>query len=574
MASRKASEALVQSMVNHGIRYVFGIPGAKVDQLFDTLEHGGIEGAPRLIVTHNEQDAALMAAGVGRLTGTPGVAAGTSGPGASNLATGLVTATAEGDPVIAIAGQVPRNDESRLTHQSIDSRGLMAPITKSSVEVQDPEAISEAFANAYATAVSPKQGAAFLSVPQDVLGHPVSSEPIAGVPEPTEQIPNPDSLRTILERIRKAKLPVILAGARASEEEVAASLQRFLRTNHLPVVETFQGAGIIPRDLERLYFGRVGLFRNQPGDEILRNSDLVIAVGYDPIEYEARNWNAEGNASIITIDTVTPEFTREYQPEMVIYGISPVLDALTSLCERIGGEWHLPQESREYLDGLRERLDENAVPPLMGISDETRKQIKASDRARLIHPLEIINDLQQRVNDDMTVSVDVGSHYIWMARNFRSYRPRHLLFSNGMQTLGVGLPWAIAAALVRPGKTVVSVSGDGGFLFSGAELDIAAREHLPIMQLILNDSHYDMVRFQEVSKYGRDSGVELGHIDFVKYAQSFGVEGVHVDDEHPLDQALDWAFAHAQSGPAVLDIPVDYSHNHELNESLLQDRMG
>ena len=147
MSAMIASEALVQSMINHGIQYVFGIPGAKVDQLFETLEHSDAPDKPRLIVTRHEQDAALMAAGVGRLTGTPGVAVGTSGPGASNLATGLVTATAEGDPVIAIAGQVPRNDESRLTHQSIDSRSLMLPITKSSVEVQDPNTIDEAFTN-------------------------------------------------------------------------------------------------------------------------------------------------------------------------------------------------------------------------------------------------------------------------------------------------------------------------------------------------------------------------------------------------------------------------------------------
>ena len=581
MTSRKASEALVQSMVNHGIRYVFGIPGAKVDQLFDTLEHGGIAGAPRLIVTRNEQDAAFMAAGIGRLTGVPGVAVGTSGPGASNLATGLVTATAEGDPVIGIGGQVPRNDESRLTHQSIDSRGLMAPITKSSIEIQDPETISEAFTNAYATAVSPKKGAAFLSIPQDVMGHEVAHDAIAGVPDPAEQIPDPAGLAAILERIRKAKLPVILAGERASEQDTADALRRFLSINHLPVVETFQGAGIIPRDLEHLYFGRVGLFRNQPGDEILRNSDLVLAVGYDPIEYEARNWNAGGTATIISIDDVSPEITREYQPQTVIsHGIEPVLTALTQLCEQAGGvsTWHLPDESRTYLDGLRKRLDESSRPRFgLGDGHRTTRQ-----DANLIHPLEIINALQQRVTDDMTVSVDVGSHYIWMARNFRSYQPRHLLFSNGMQTLGVGLPWAIAAALVRPGNTVVSVSGDGGFLYSGAELDVAVREHLHIVQLIWNDSHYDMVRFQEVSKYGRDSGVALGHVDFVRFAQSFGAQGVHVvrnatpgqreGDERSLEDALDWAFA--QDGPVVVDIPVNYADNHELNESLLQDRMG
>lgn len=561
----KASQALVQSMISHGIQYVFGIPGAKVDQLFETLQYSTAPGTPRLIVTRHEQDAALMAAGVGRLTGTPGVAVATSGPGASNLATGLVTATAEGDPVIAIAGQVPRNDVSRLTHQSIDSRSLMAPITKSSVEIQDPNTISEAFANAYAVATNSKKGAVFLSVPQDVMGHEVTREPIGRLPEYQQQAPDPASVAMLIERIRTAKLPVILAGMRASERAAATALRRFLAINRLPVVETFQGAGIISHDLERLYFGRVGLFRNQPGDEILRRSDLVIAIGYDPIEYEARNWNAERDTPIICIDDVIPEFSREYQPQTVIpYGIAPVLSTLTALSESDGGasSWHLPQESRSYLDGLRNRLEERSVPG----------SVTAPGDSERIHPLQIIDALQRRVTDDMTVSVDVGSHYIWMARNFRSYEPRHLLFSDGMQTLGVGLPWAISAALVRPNSTVVSVSGDGGFLFSGQELDVAVREHLRIVQLIWDDGYYDMVRFQEMSKYGKDAGVALGHVDFVRYAESFGAQGVRVGDGTSLDDALDWAFT--QEGPVIVDIPVDYSHNHELNESLINDELS
>ncbi|MCH4208822.1 acetolactate synthase AlsS [Bifidobacterium sp.] len=585
-ASVKASEALAAAMIDHGIRYVFGIPGAKVDQLFETLQYSAMPGTPKLIITRNEQDAALMAAGIGRLTGTPAVAVATSGPGASNLATGLVTATAEGDPVIAIAGQVPRGDLSRLTHQSIDSRGMMSPITKSSVEVQDPDNLAEAFDNAYATAVAAKKGAAFISVPQDVMGHEVRSERASRLPVPAQQASDPSTLTELLARVRAAKLPVILAGMRASERDAAAALRRFLTVNHLPVVETFQGAGIIPRSLERLYFGRVGLFRNQPGDEILRRSDLVITVGYDPIEYEARNWNVLSSTPIVCIDDVIPEFTREFQPDTVIpYGITPTLAALASLCEagNAGGAaheadkageagvnasdaaWHLPKESRAYLNGLRGRLEQESLPPRPA-------QRTGPDGLALIHPLQIVHALQQRVDDDMTVSVDVGSHYIWMARNFRSYEPRHLLFSNGMQTLGVGLPWAIAAALVRPGKTVVSVSGDGGFLFSGQELDVAVREHLHIVQLVWNDEHYDMVRFQEMSKYGKDAGVALGHVDFVRYAESFGAKGRHVDGETSLDEALDWAFA--QDGPVVIDVPVDYSHNHELNESLIRDELS
>lgn len=200
---------------------------------------------------------------------------------------------------------------------------------------------------------------------------------------------------------------------------------------------------------------------------------------------------------------------------------------------------------------------------------DSQNRVPQKTAPGLIHPLAIINALQNKVDDDTTVTVDVGSHYIWMARHFRSYKPRHLLFSNGMQTLGVSLPWAIAAAFVRPGNPVVSVSGDGGFLFSGAEVATAVRLNLPIVQIIFNDGYYDMVRFQEIAKYGQDAGVKLGQVDFVKYAESFGAMGIKVTDKTQLSVALDKAFAARK--PVVIDIPVDYSDNVELKSALLKD---
>ncbi len=186
-----------------------------------------------------------------------------------------------------------------------------------------------------------------------------------------------------------------------------------------------------------------------------------------------------------------------------------------------------------------------------------------------MHPLAIIHALQERVDDDTTVTVDIGSHYIWMARYFRIYRPRHLLFSNGMQTLGVSLPWAIAAALTRPEKPVVSVSGDGGFLFSGQELETAVRLHLNIIQIIWTDGYYDMVKFQEIAKYGKDAGVKFGPVDYVKYAESFGAKGLQVTGLGDLDKVLDKAFK--TTGPVVVDIPVDYRDNIKLKSALMKD---
>lgn len=555
-SSYTGSDSILDSLINHDVPYIFGIPGAKIDLLFEQLEHSNRAKKPKLIITRHEQNAAFMAAGVGRITGKPGVVLTTSGPGVGNLATGLLTATAEGDPVLAIGGQVPRNDLLRLTHQSMRNAALFEPITKFSVEVQEPENISEVLANAYRAAESSKQGASFVSFPQDVVNAPVSSRPIKPLRKP---ILGPASLIEIEElakAIRNAQLPVLLLGMRASSPEVTKAVRELVRIANLPVVETFQGAGIISHDLEDHFYGRVGLFRNQPGDKLLKHSDLVITVGYDAIEYEPRNWNAEGDGKIIVIDDSPSEIDHNFEPEKELVGdIAQTIDLLTPHLK----DYQVGVDGEQYLETLRELQNKQDLPP-----------VPKQDSKR-IHPLSIISALQYRVDDEMTVSVDVGSFYIWMARHFRSYQPRHLLFSNGMQTLGVALPWAISAALLRPNSKSVSVSGDGGFLFSAQELETAVREKLDIVHIIWNDGYYDMVKFQEEIKYGHSAGVDFGPVDFVKLAEGYGAKGLRVEKPENLGKILDEAFQ--TEGPVVVDIPVDYSDNVKLGQSLLPDQL-
>ena len=547
---KQGSKYVVESMINHHVDYVFGIPGAKIDGVFNELEDQG----PELIVTRHEQNAAFMAQAIGRITGEPGVVIATSGPGASNLATGLVTATAEGDPVLAIAGQVKRSDLLKLTHQSMDNAALFQPITKYSAEIQDPETISEVIANAYRMAKSSKKGASFISIPQDVVDAPVQGNVIKPLSDPKLGSASADDIRYLAERIREAKLPVLLVGMRGSSEKETLAIRQLVGKTALPVVETFQAAGVISRELEAHFFGRVGLFRNQPGDMLLKRSDLVIAIGYDPIEYEARNWNAEKDARIIVIDEAPAEIDPFMQPERELIGdISATLDLLTGSLE----PQQVSEDAKEYLASLQAELTERDI-------------VQSKGEAGILHPLEVINTLQSKVTDDMTVTVDVGSHYIWMARHFRSYEPRHLLFSNGMQTLGVALPWAISAALVRPNTQIVSVSGDGGFLFSAQDLETAVRKKLNIVHLIWNDGHYNMVEFQEKMKYQRASGVDFGPVDFVKYAEAFGAKGIRATSVEELEKALEEGFA--TEGPVIIDIPIDYRDNEKLGETILPDQ--
>lgn len=546
------ADLIVDSLINHDVEYIFGIPGAKIDRVFDTLEDKG----PKLIVARHEQNAAFMAQGIGRMTGNPGVVITTSGPGVSNLATGLVTATDEGDPILAISGQVKRSDLLKRSHQSMKNVAMMEPVTKYAVEVNDPNTLSETIANAYREAKSGKPGASFVSIPQDVTDSLVSVKAIKPLTDPKLGSASVDDINYLAQAIRNAQLPVLLLGNGASTSKVTQAIRQLLTAVKLPVVETFQGAGIVSRELEEdTFFGRVGLFRNQPGDMLLKKADLVIAIGYDPIEYEARNWNAEISARIIVIDVAQAEIDTYFQPERELIG--DIADTIQLLLPAING-YSLPKTSVAYLQNLKKNVVEDV-------------KFDRKTKDGLVHPLDVIDVLQDNTTDDMTVTVDVGSHYIWTARYFKSYEPRHLLFSNGMQTLGVALPWAISAALIRPNTTIISLSGDGGFLFSAQELETAVRFQLPIIHLIWNDGKYNMVEFQEEMKYGRSSGVDFGPVDFVKYAESFGARGYRVDGKESFEQTLKQVLEEVKHGPILIDIPIDYKDNIKLGETILPD---
>lgn len=557
MANKKyGADIVTDSLVNHGVDLVFGIPGAKIDRLFETLEHPA-EGqrVPKLVVARHEQNAAFMAQAFARITGKTGVVIATSGPGVGNLATGLMTATAESDPIVAIGGQVPRNDLYRLTHQSTNSVALFSPITNLASEIQDPNNISEIIANAFAAANGAKKGATFVSLPQDVDDAQVTIEALPKITPAQQGAAAIKDIDWLAEQIKAAKLPVLLVGSRGSDDATVTALHQLLKQTTLPVVETFQGAGVIPRELEpETFFGRIGLFHNQTGDKLLKQSDLVITLGYDAIEYEPRNWNKENTLNIVALDTTPVQIDNNFVPQRQLVG--DLAQSLRLLIERLNG-YELPTTSEEVLKKLKADLrasDEPSYTPAQG---------------NLNHPLDVIKSIQAHVTDDMTVSTDIGSHYIWMARHFKSYVARHYLISNGMQTLGVGLPWALAAAMVRPNAKSVSVSGDGGFFFSAMELETAVRLGLNTVHIVWNDNaYYDMVKFQEETKYnGQSAGVKFGNIDLVKYAESFGAKGLRVETPDDLDTVLDEAFS--TQGPVVVDIPVDYSHNYELGSQLI-----
>lgn len=541
---RCGADLVVKNLYAQGVKQVFGIPGAKIDRVFDALED---EPEIKTVVVRHEANAAFMAAAVGRLTGKAGVALVTSGPGSSNLITGLATATSEGDAVVALGGAVKRADNLKQTHQSMDTVSMFRPVTKYCAEVHTGSAISEVMANAFRSAEFGRPGAAFISLPMDIINEPVTAPVLAGGRSPRLGAASTEDIHEALKLIRQAKCPVLLLGLQASRPENSAAIRHFLQRTHMPVVGTYQAAGVIDVNDFSRFAGRVGLFNNQPADQLLQKADLVVSVGYSPIEYDPCMWNSQRRLMLVHIDVQPAEIDTCYRPDVELVGnINDTIDLLT---EGFSNVLSMPAEVELILSDLGQQRAELAE--------------RAAGRGGMpIHPLRIVKELQDIVSDDVTLCVDMGSFHIWIARYLYCFRARQLLISNGQQTMGVALPWAIGAALVRPGDKVLSISGDGGFMQSSMELETAVRLKANIVQVIWVDNAYNMVEMQEVSKYQRKSGVEFGPIDFKAYAEACGAVGFAVQSVGDLRYMLRKAME--IEGPVVVAIPVDYADNYKL----------
>jgi acetolactate synthase-1/2/3 large subunit len=535
---------VVETLAAYGVRFIFGVPGAKIDAVFDALADGG----PQLVVCRHEQNAAFMAAAVGRLTGTPGVALVTSGPGTTNLATGLITATTEQDPMVAICGAVQRADRLKRTHQSMDAVAALKPFTKHTGEVNDPDNVPEAVANAIRIALTAPRGAAAVVLPADVLAAPTSAAIVEPSRVPALGPAPADRITEAVNLIRAAKRPALFVGVRTGEPAPCAALRELLAVTDLPVVETFQAAGVVSRGLEDRFVGRVGLFRNQPGDIVIGHADVLVTIGFDPVEYDPRLWNSDPARTLIHLDEVPADIDNHYQPALELRG--DIAATLTELIRPLTG-LRLNDTVSAHCAAQRAAL--------LSIDEEARSHPQTDIG---LNPAAVVLKIRDLIDDTATVACDVGSHYIYMARHFRVYQPRRLLFSDGQQTLGVALPWAMAAAMVRPRTTVVSVSGDGGFLFSAQELETATRLGLSFTHVIMRDNAYNMVAFQEELKYGRTSGVQLGDYDIVHYAAAFGAKGVRVSSLTEFEDAFTRSLA--EPGVTIIDVLVDYSRNTEL----------
>jgi acetolactate synthase I/II/III large subunit len=544
------AKLVVQTLEAQGVTHVFGIPGAKIDAVFDAL----VDSKIKTVVCRHEQNAAFIAGGIGRMTGKAGVAIATSGPGVSNLVTGLATANSEGDPIVALGGAAPTSESLKPVHQSLDGVSVLRPVTKYSVSVGSPDAVGEAVANAFRAAESGRPGATYVNLPKDIMAAPCAHDVL--VPPKHSGLGPADSaaIAEAARLINAAENPVVLLGLLASKPANADAVHEFIGRNNLPVVGTFQSAGALSAHLFENFGGRVGQLANQPADELLDSADLVITVGYDPIEYPPSEWNRTNPRKLIHVDVLPADLDNCYRPCVELQGnIAATLNQLTSLVKR----------------GHRSALSDNILRQIISHREELARAA-AELAGTPIHPMRLVHELQPFLNTDVTLSLDMGSFHLWLARHLYSYNPRQILITNGQQTLGVALPWAIAASIVRPAEKVVSISGDGGFLFSAAELETAVRLKQNIVHMVWIDGSYDMVGVQEKAKYGRSSGVDFGPVDVVKYAEAFGATGLMIRSPEEITPVLKRALDYHR-GPVLIGVHVDYRDNHKLFEMVNED---
>jgi acetolactate synthase I/II/III large subunit len=439
------AQLVVRALEAQGVTHVFGIPGAKIDGIFNAL----VDSKIHTVVCRHEQNAAMIAGGIGRMTGKAGVAIATSGPGVSNLVTGLATANSEGDPVVALGGAVATSETLKQLHQTMDAVSICKPVTKYSVTAASSDTVGEVLVNAFRAAESGRPGAAYVNLPKDIMAAPCPHDVLR---MPAFAGLGPADSGAIAEAARlidSAENPVVLLGLLASKPGNANALRGFIGNNHLPAVGTFQAAGAVAAHLFENFGGRVGQLANQPGDRLLDSADLVITIGYDPVEYPPADWNRNSERKVIHIDVLPADLDNAYRPYVELTG--DIASTLNELTPRV----------------KRTNRSDRATQILKAIASERAELAResASRSGTPIHPLRLVAELQPFLSSDVTMTLDMGSFHLWLARHLYSFKARQILISNGQQTLGVALPWAIAASIVRPSAKVISISGDGGFLY-------------------------------------------------------------------------------------------------------------
>lgn len=539
MTILNTAKLLVQCLENEGVEYVFGLPGEENLHVLEALQDSSIQ----FITTRHEQGAAFMADVYGRLTGKAGVCLSTLGPGATNLMTGVADANLDRAPLVAITGQVGTDRMHIESHQYLDLVALFAPITKWNAQIVRPSITPEIVRKAFKIAQTEKPGAVHIDLPENIAAMPVEGMPLR-LDEREKVYASFSSIERAAAAISAAENPIILVGNGAIRGHASEMLTRFATELNIPVANTFMGKGVIPYN-HPLALWAVGLQQRDYISCGFDHTDLVIAVGYDLIEYSPKRWNPDGQTPVIHISPISAEIDSSYIPIAEVLG--DISDSLFEILQRADRS-HKPEP---YAIHLRQEI-------------QADYEELAQDSGYPLKPQKLIHDLRQVMGPDDIVISDVGAHKMWMARHYHCDRPNTCIISNGFAAMGIAIPGAIAAKLVAPDRKVVAVTGDGGFMMNSQELETALRVGTPFVTIIFNDGGYGLIEWKQMNQFGKPAFIKFTNPDFVKYAESMGLKGYRVTASTDFIPMLKDALN--QTVPAVIDCPIDYSENMRFSQ--------
>ncbi|HBP86363.1 MAG TPA: acetolactate synthase large subunit, partial [Nitrospiraceae bacterium] len=444
---------------------------------------------------------------------------------------------------VALTGQADRDRLHKESHQHLDIVSLFRPVTKWNTTLPIPDIIPEVFRKAFKLAQSEKPGATHIEIPEDIACMETDGQPLlvqwvhAGGAAP-EQLDKAGRI------IAEAKHPIVLAGNGVIRGHASEALVRFIEKLNIPVATTFMAKGVIP-DTHPLSLGAIGLETLDYVNCEFLEADVVIAIGYDIVEYAPHAWNPNRDKRIVHVDMSPAEVDASYIVNVGVVGdITSSLEALTDR-----GHAPTPTRGSRFRHMLRDELAQG--------SHDTSFPLK---------PQRILADLRSSLAHNDIVISDVGAHKVWLGRLFPCFLPNTCIISNGFAAMGIALPGAVAAKLAQPDRRVVAVTGDGGFLMNSQELETAVRMGTPFVVLVFNDGGLGLIRWKQMQQFGRSTYVEFNNMDIVKYAESFGATGYHIASAEELAPVLRTALS--ANTLSIIDCPVDASENLRLTNRL------
>ncbi len=571
----KASNLFLRCLESEGVEYIFGLPGEENNDLMLSLLNSKI----KFILVRHEQGAAFMADVYGRLTQKVGVCLSTLGPGATNLITGVANANMDRSPILAITGQTDSNLRHKESHQNMDVVSMFNPITKWRWSIHNADVIPELVRRAFKISIEEKAGAVHLELPEDIAKNKSDIKPIKKPKRTLRSRPQKGLIKKAVKMILSAKIPIILVGNGCIRGGASSNIRKFVEKTGIFSMNTFMAKGVISDKSER-HLQTIGIKDVDHLLIALREADLVIAIGYDLVEYSPKNWNRNLDKKIIHIDFTPAEVETYYPPDIEIAAdIGYTIDSI--LLELIK-EKEVEKEEKEEKQKKKINKNNNLNSidiPFFEIPDtfrEIKKQIterieKFKDNfAYPIDPMKLVIDVRNALEENDIVISDVGAHKLWIAKTYNTYIPNTCLITNGFCSMGFAFPGAIAAQLVRPNQKVVVMCGDGGFLMNVQELETAVRLQLPIIVIIWCDSDYGMISLKQIQEFGRSAFTRFSNPDFVTLAKSFGAIGYHVKSTEEFPKILEKA-KESTSVPVIIAIDVDYSKNQLLLNAHFND---